>query len=88
MNIIEFKNRKVKFKEWLKEVQETNFNDQEVDHCVIIWENTKEVNYARFNCDLHTLRYLHQILGCSIRKLELDEFLKENIGDYIQYIED
>lgn len=91
MNILEFKNRKAKFKEWLKEVEKVNFDDQEIVSALFIWEipPTKEgfqATHCRYNCDLEQLKWFHRMLGERIRELEFDKYLKEHINEYLEYI--
>lgn len=92
MKILEFKNRKQIFDEWLEEVTKRNFKDQHIESALFIWElpKTKEGYqgvHCKFNCDLEQLKFFHRQLGEHIKELEFDEFLRENIQNYIQYIE-
>lgn len=92
MKILEFKNRKEHFKEWLKEVEEVNFQDAEIKSALFMWElpPTKDgycVTHCKYNCDLDQLKWFHRQLGERIKELEMDDFLRKHINDYIQYIE-
>ena len=91
MKIIEFKNKKQIFEKWLREVEEANFKDQEIKHALFMWElpPTKEgfqAVYSKFDCDLEQLKFFHRQLGEQIKEREFDKFLRENIQDYIEYI--
>lgn len=92
MTIVEFKNRKEQFAEWLEVVKQENFIDANIQSALFIWElpPTKDgyqATHCRFNCDLDTLKFFHRQLGEKIKEIEFDKFLRENINDYIQYIE-
>ena len=89
MKILEFKNKKQIFNEWLNEVKEANFKDQEVKHALFLWElpPTKEgyqAIHSKFDCDLEQLKFFHRCLGEHIKELEFDKFLKQKISDYIE----
>ena len=89
--IVEFKNRKQQFDEWLKEVADVNFKNQEINSALFIWELPPEkdgfqATHCRYNCDLSQLKWFHRQLGEKIKELEFDEFLREHIGEYIEFI--
>ena len=90
--IVEFKNKKQLFNEWLKAVNEENFENKEINSALFIWElpQTKEgfqATCCRYKCDLDQLKWFHRQLGEYIKEWEFDEYLRKNIKDYIQYIE-
>lgn len=92
MTILEFKTRKQQFTEWLKDVEQENFDKNEIQSALFIWElpPTKkgfQATHCRFNCDLEQLKWFHRELGEYIKEREFDKFLKDNIQDYIKYIE-
>lgn len=92
MKIIEFKNRKQLFDEWLEEVTKRNFKDKQIESALFVWELPKTKDgypseFCKFNCDLDQLKYFHRKLGEHIQEREFDEFLRENIQDYIEYID-
>lgn len=91
MKILEFKNRKEHFNEWLQEVKQENFIDEEIRSALFMWElpPTKDgycVTHCRYNCDLDQLKWFHRQLGEKIKELEFDKYLRENIQNYIEYI--
>ena len=92
MKILEFKSRKQIFDKWLEDVKTANFKDQHIESALFIWElpPTKEGYqsvHCKFNCDLDQLKYFHRKLSEHIQELEFNKFLRENINDYIEYIE-
>lgn len=88
--IIEFKNKKQKFKDWLKAIiKENDFKNSNIENALFMWETppTKEgyqIHHCRFNCDLDQLKYYHRQLGEFIKEREFDKFLSEHIQDYIE----
>lgn len=93
--IISFKSKESKFREWLKEVVKRNFLNKypKIKSAVIIWDiDDEEANkittmVARYETGVTELYGFKKNLEKVLRDLEIDEFLKKNIGNYIQYIE-
>lgn len=91
MTILEFKNRKQQFEEWLKEVEKTNFKDQEVSSALFIWETPTnkegyQATHCKFNCPLDQLKWFYKELGEYIKEREYDEYLRKHIHEYLEYI--
>ena len=87
MKLLEFKTRKQKFNEWLEEVKKVNFDNQEIQSALFLWElpPTKEGyqgTSCRFNCDLDQLKWFHRQLGEYIKEREFDKYLSEHLKDY------
>ena len=90
--IIEFKNKKQKFKDWFQAIiKENDFKNSNIENALFIWETppTKEgyqIHNCRFNCDLEQLKYYHRQLGEYIKEWEFDKYLTEHIQDYIELL--
>lgn len=92
MKIIEFKNKKQKFEDWLKEIKEQNFKDAEIQSALFMWELPPDeegytVSHCRYNVDLETLKFYHRQLGEFIKEWEFDKYLTEHINEYITHID-
>lgn len=91
-NIITFKSRKQQFNDWLSDVTERNFkSDTNIPTALFLWETKNKDNHfcnnAYFNCELDDLEWFYECHGKYIMERRFDEYLRKNIGDYIQYIE-
>lgn len=89
--ILEFKSKKQKFTEWLKDIKKVNFDNNDINSALFIWElppdkDGYQTTHCRFNCDLDQLKFFHRQLGEFIKELEFDKYLTEHIGDYIELI--
>ena len=88
MKLLEFKTRKQQFDEWLKEVEKVNFDNQEIQSALFIWElpPTKDgftATHCKFNCPLEQLKWFHRELGEYIKEREFDKYLTEHLHEYI-----
>ena len=88
MKLLEFKTRKQKFDKWIEEVKKENFDNQEIQSALFIWEvpPTKkgyQAVHCRFNCDLEQLKWFHRELGEYIKEREFDKYLTEHLHEYI-----
>lgn len=91
MSILEFKTRQQQFEEWFEEVRKVNFEGQEIKSALFIWElsPTKDgfiATHCKFNCPLDQLKWFHRELGNYIRDREFDEYLRNHIQEYIEFI--
>ena len=92
--IIEFKTRSKLLKEWLKEVIKINAltKNNDVKSAIIMWEERNEkgesvLMHAKYNCGMEEFEWMKNCLDAHIFNLKVDEYLRKNIGDYIDYIE-
>lgn len=91
--IVDFKTRQKQFENWLKKVVEVNCKEETVEHAVIVFEkkdkdgNTK-LEAARFNSTVEEFEKFSLFLQDSILYSKIDGYLRQNIGDYLQYIEE
>jgi hypothetical protein len=93
-NIIEFKTRSKLLKEWLKEVIKINAltKNNDVKSAIIMWE-TKDKNgnsvlmHAKYNCGMQEFEWMRNCMDAQVFNMKMDEYLKKNIGKYIEYIE-
>lgn len=93
-NIIGFKTRSKLLKEWLKEVIKINAltKNNDVKSAIIMWE-TKDKNgnsvlmHAKYNCGREEFEWMRNCMDAQVFNMKMDEYLKKNIGKYIEYIE-
>lgn len=88
--ILEFKNKKQMFNSWLNTVIKANFKDTEIKSAMCFWVDEKDdcqMSFCRYKCDLEQLKWFSRQLQEHIKELEYDEFLLNNIHNYIKYIE-
>lgn len=91
--VVEFKNKKQMFNKWLQDVVRENFdNDIDVKSAIILWEvedkdGFSTANHSKYNCDLKNKEWFCKCLSNDVQQSKFHEFLKENIKDYLEYIE-
>lgn len=93
--IVDYKTRQQQFLEWIKEVIEINFKETEqIQDAILIWSkkdekgNTQTV-HSRFNiCSVADVEYYRDCLNDYILNRKFDDYLKEHIGDYLEYVND
>lgn len=92
-DIIEFKTRSKLLKEWLKEVIKINAltKNDNVKSAVIMWEDKNEkgesvLMHAKYNCGREEFEWMKNCLEAQVFNMKMDEFLRKNIGNYIEYI--
>lgn len=93
-NIIDYKTRQQQFLEWLQEVIEVNFKDsKQIENAILVWAEKDEKGkiktmHARFNTlDISDVEYFRDCLNDFVQERKFDEFLRDHIGDYLEYIE-
>lgn len=94
--VINIKTKNQTFKDWLREVIELNKLDEnfgDVSSAIFFWESKDEegkpvAQCARFNINLEELDWYKRCLEGTLEDLRLRNFLRDNIGDFIQYIGD
>lgn len=90
--IVDFKTRQEQFENWIKKVVEANCTEETVEHAVIIFERKDKegktsLDAARFNSTVEEFEKFSLFLQDAILYSKIDDYLKNNINDYLQYIE-
>lgn len=91
-NIVDFKTRQEQFHSWVEKCVEANCTEHTIEHAVLIMarkdKNGKEVlDAARFNSTVKEFEEFSTFLQDCILYSKLDDYLRNNIGDYLQYVE-
>jgi len=93
--IADFKSRHEKALEWLQKVITANFQEaKNIDSAVMLWVEKKEngkfqPNIAYFEMpDTEDFEYIAGCLKDFILNRKFDDYLKEHIGDYLEYVND
>lgn len=90
--VVDYKTRQQLFLEWLQTVVEINFKrKRNIENAILLWtEQDKQGNiktkHARFNCKLNDYEFFKDCMKEFILNRRFDEFLREHIGDYLEYI--
>ena len=91
-NVIEFKTRKEQLSEWFKEVVSQNgLLEQDVQSALFLWEKkdkdgTSTCMHARYNCDIDNFEWFKRCIEEQSFKNKVADFLKENINDFLKYV--
>lgn len=91
-NVIDYKTRQQQFLEWVQTVIEVNFKkERQIENAVLLWaEKDKQgkirTKHARFNCKLDDYEFFRTCMNDFILERKFDEFLREHISDYLEYI--
>ena len=91
-NVVDYKSRQQQFLEWLQAVVEINFKQKrQIENAVLIWsEKDKQGNikarHSRFNYKLEDFEFFNDAMKEFILNRKFDEFLREHISDYLEYI--
>lgn len=90
--IVDFKTRQEQFENWIKKVVEANCTEETVEHAVIVFERKDKegktsLDAARFNSTVEEFEKFSLFLQDAILYSKIDDYLKNNINDYLQYIE-
>lgn len=90
--IVDFKTRQEQFENWIKKVVEANCTEETVEHAVIVFERKDKegktsLDAARFNSTVTEFEKFSLFLQDAILYSKIDDYLKNNINDYLQYIE-
>ena len=91
-NVVEFKTRSKMLSEWMNEVVNRNgLLEQDVKSALLVWEKkekdgTSTCMHARFNCDLENFEWFNKCIGQQCFNNKVTQFLKENINDFLKYI--
>ncbi len=93
-NVVDYKTRQQQFLEWLKEVIEVNFKQNEqIEDAILIWNKKNEKGetktvHARFNItNISDVEYYRDCLNDYILYRKFDDFMREHISDYLEYVE-
>ena len=90
--VVDYKTRQQLFLEWLQTVVEINFKrKRNIENAVLLWAETDEqgrtnTKHARFNCKLSDFEFFNACMKEFILNRKFDEFLREHIGDYLEFI--
>lgn len=89
-----FKQRHEEFLEWLEEVKKNNFEDaSNIDSALMIWvQKDEKGNLRPFTAHFRMpkvddFEYLQHCLSDYILNWKFENYLKEHIGDFLEYIE-
>lgn len=86
--VIDIKTKEQTFPDWLKDVTETNFKHSSPRAVLLVWEDDEgTANQCRWNCDVKTFLWFSECMKDKALLLKFDKFMKENINEYIEYIE-
>lgn len=93
--VADFKNKHQKALEWLQQVIENNFKEaKNIDSAVIFWVEKKEngkfqPNIAYYDMpDTESFEYIKGCLNDFILYRKFEDYLKEHIGEYLEYVND
>ena len=88
-NVIPFKDNNAQFKDWLETVMKVNFETTSPKSAMLIYEDpeTGLASSVRYNVDLKTMEWFGECVNDKVQELKIDKYLREHIGDYIEYIE-
>lgn len=90
--IVEFKTRSKQLSEWFDEVVSRNgLLEQNVKSALFLWEiktkdNLSTCMHARFNCDIDDFEWFKKCMEEQSFKNKVAAYLKENINNFIEYI--
>lgn len=90
--IVEFKTRSKQLSEWFDEVVSRNgLLEQNVKSALFLWERKTKDNlstcmHARFNCDIDNFEWFTKCMEEQSFKNKVANYLKENINEFIEYI--
>lgn len=90
--IVEFKTRSKQLSEWFDEVVSRNgLLEQNVKSALFLWEiktkdNLSTCMHARFNCDIDNFEWFTKCMEEQSFKNKVANYLKENINEFIEYI--
>lgn len=94
-NVVDYKSKQQKAVEWLQEVIQHNFKESKnIESACIFWVEKKEdgkfqPNIAYFDMpDTEDFDYIKRCLSDFILNRKFDDYLKEHIGDYLEYVND
>lgn len=92
-NIVDFKTRQEQFETWLKKVVEANCKEETVEHAVLVFERKDKegktkLDAARINSTVEEFERFSLFLKDAILYSKIDDYLRNNIGDYLQYVEE
>lgn len=94
-NVVDYKTRQQQFLEWLKEVIDVNFKgNEQIEDAILIWNRKDEKGniktvHSRFNIsNVSDVEYYRDCLNDYILNRKFDDFLREHIGDYLEYVND
>lgn len=93
--IVDYKSKQQKAVEWLQEVIQQNFTEaKNIESACMFWVEKKEngkfqPNIAYFEMpDTEDFEYIAGCLKDFILNRKIDDYLKEHIGDYLEYVND
>lgn len=91
--VIEFKTRSELLSDWIKEVINRNgLLEQDVQSALLLWEKkgkdgTSTCMHVKYNCDLDDFEWFKRCIEEQSFRNKVAQFLKENINDFIQYVD-
>lgn len=93
--IINFKQRHEEFTEWLEQVKQNNFSDaSNVDSALLIWLTKDEKGalkpyHAHFRMPkVDDFEYIQHCLANYVLNWKFENYLKDNIGNFLEYVND
>lgn len=93
--VVNFKQRHQEFTEWLEEVKKENFSDaSKIDSAVMIYVTKDEkgelhATKVHFRMpEVEDFEYIAECLKEYILNWKFENYLKEHIGDFLQYVND
>ena len=93
--VVNFKQRHQEFTEWLEEVKKENFSDaSKIDSAVMIYvtkDEKGELHATKVHFRMPEVEDFEYIAACLkeyILNWKFENYLKEHIGDFLQYVND
>ena len=93
--VVNFKQRHQEFTQWLEEVKKENFSDaSKIDSAVMIWTTKDEkgkihTTKVHFRMpEVEDFEFIAAVLEEYILNWKFENYLKEHIGDFLQYVND
>lgn len=88
--VIDIRTKEPNYESWYSEVIDSNPNLKRTKKACIFWMedlgDSERADWAYLNMETDDLEYLCKSLEDVIFKRKMEDFLKDNIGDYIEYI--
>lgn len=91
-NVVEFKTRSELLSDWINEVVNQNgLLEPDVQSAILLWEKKNKDGsstcmHARYNCDVDNFEWFKRCIEKQDFKNQVAKYLKENIDDFLQYV--